>query len=407
MKPKRALGMPVAIGVLLAAATALLLWGTEWVELQTPVRLSDALAQDGSFAAREMLSRLGMKPRRADELTTLPPPGATLVVATGHWNLVGDSSARLQRWVEAGGHLVVDASVVGNAGAKSWLPLGFAAPGTDEPDRRAGCRVLSQRRDLAAAWGETRGFVACIPAWRSLTSPLAPSWALDSEEQRAEALRVPFGSGRVSAFAGNFAFEFQAARPVPAAADPVLRNFSNRGLLEGDNAALLAALVDAEAGREVWFVTRVDRPALPLWLWQHAAPALLLAAVALLFAIWRGALRFGPVAAVAPLARRSLAEQVRGLADFLFRHQPAALHAAALRALHEAASQRLPAPSRRAGAAQTAEIAHRTGFAEARLAAALDGAAKRSAAGWSEDLALLETARRRLIESNPKTVRTR
>ena len=74
-------------------------------------------------------------------------------------------------------------------------------------------------------------------------------------------------------------------------------------------------------------------------MWRYGAPSRLCSASRWSrLALWRGGVRFGPLTAASETARRSLAEQIRGTGQFVLRHGGGeALHAAAVRALNEAA----------------------------------------------------------------------
>jgi hypothetical protein len=398
------------VGLALAGAITWLVMNTEWVDTERPRPLPKELREDGSLMAREYLQSLGLKPRRVDDLIALPPADGTLVLSAGYWDLIAGSSERLQRWVRDGGHLVIDAQALRTADDdEHWLPLQRVQPSAGERQRdRGGCRVLRPR--AAPTLAEADGYVACLNGHsRLLPGQIPPVWALDSEEHGAEVLRLPLGRGRVTAFAETFAFDDPRV-PYTDSQDPNLsievRNFANRGIVAGDNAALLAALVDARPGSEVWIVSTIHRPALPLWLWQRAWPALLLAAVALVLALWRGGSRFGPLQMEPPPERRSLAAQIRGSADFLFRHQPGALQAMARRALDEAAAHQVPGWRRLKATERPAALARATGLPEARLAAAL--ADKPARAEVADALALLESARRALLsQPHPAVERSR
>ena len=61
----------------------------------------------------------------AHSLEQLPPPGATLVLGSPHWNMFPGRDAALRRWVDAGGHLVVVAERV--VGKRAKCPLGADA----------------------------------------------------------------------------------------------------------------------------------------------------------------------------------------------------------------------------------------------------------------------------------------
>jgi hypothetical protein len=128
--------------------------------------------------------------------------------------------------------------------------------------------------------------------------------------------------------------------------------------------------------------------------------------VALVLALWRGGSRFGPLQMEPPPERRSLAAQIRGSADFLFRHQPGALQAMARRALDEAAAHQVPGWRRLKATERPAALARATGLPEARLAAAL--ADKPARAEVADALALLESARRALLsQPHPAVERSR
>src|SRR6185503_10625564 len=107
------------------------------------------------------------------------------------------------------------------------------------------------------------------------------------------------------------------------------------------------------------------------------------------FLLWRGGVRFGPLAAPAPTARRSLAEQIRGTGRFALHHGGSeALHAASVRALDEAARRRVAGYAALPAKARTDADA---------LAAAVYNPRARRPHDVRNTIALLETARRRLI----------
>lgn len=402
---RSAWALRIVVVLVLGAIGAWLVKATEWVEVTEPLPMPEPLRSDGTQVAQQYLQRLGLKTQRVEHLPTLPPTTATLVITTPFWRLLVGDEQRLRRWVEAGGHLVIDEHVLDAPEPPAWWMFKLAPPTRETQARHDWCRVLAQGGPTAPAFGDEAGYVACVAPQRPLMDLGDTTWSLTSSELGTEAQRVALGRGRITAFAGMMAFDWQGGSiafdfELGGRARQML-NFSNRGLLEGDNAALLAALIDARPGGEVWFVNGADRPALPLWLWQHAAPALLLAAAALALALWRSGVRFGPPQAEPAARRRSLAAQVEGLADFLFRHQPTALHAPALRALREAAARHVPGWARLTPAARTQALARATGLPEAELLRAQESQVQRDAAAWSHTLALLETARRALLDRRP------
>jgi hypothetical protein len=115
-------------------------------------------------------------------------------------------------------------------------------------------------------------------------------------------------------------------------------------------------------------------------------------------ALWRGAIRFGPLLAPSEAARRSLAEQVLGTGRFVVRvGGGAALVGAARRALHEAAVRRIAGYERLAVAAQAEAVAALVGVAARELATALDAGQTARPLELRTKLSLLETARRQLV----------
>ena len=100
-------------------------------------------------------------------------------------------------------------------------------------------------------------------------------------------------------------------------------------------------MLQLRAGNLVWFFEDETRDRFLAVLWAHGAPALLLGLAATLLLLWRGSVRFGPLLADPPRARRSIGEQVRRTAAFIAGGGGAALHRAAVRALDDEARRSL------------------------------------------------------------------
>jgi hypothetical protein len=174
--------------------------------------------------------------------------------------------------------------------------------------------------------------------------------------------------------------------------------FTQFSLLRGDHAALFVAATQLKRGDHVVFLTEDDHPSLLALLWTYGAPAvaLFLAMVALF--LWRGALRFGPTIGAPEPRRRSMAEQIRGSGYFALKFgEGAPLHAAAVRALTEAANRRIPAYSRLSRPQKIAALSKATGMSGEAVVSAMDGASKRRPKELPNTLALLESARRQLL----------
>ncbi|MFO1250687.1 MAG: hypothetical protein U1E77_05970 [Inhella sp.] len=191
------------------------------------------------------------------------------------------------------------------------------------------------------------------------------------------ALRVPLGRGSVTALNSG------------------TNLFHNEPALRCDNPLLLAAALQAEAGATAWIYLHEKRQALLPWLWQSGWIAILMGLLALAAALWRAAVRFGPLMAAAPRLRRSISEQVHGLGAYLHKEGREALLAAQQRALLEAAQRSLPGFARLSHAERAAALAAATGLAALELSTALSTRFC-TRAQLPSLLLLLETARRRL-----------
>jgi hypothetical protein len=209
------------------------------------------------------------------------------------------------------------------------------------------------------------------------------AWAL-SDELGNQVLRVNVGKGSVTVVNG-----------VP---------FHFRQFLEGDNAALLVAALQLRKNDEVHFLSEDEHPSMLTLMWVLGWPVVLLALALIALALWRNSVRFGPLAAEPEQARRSLAEQIRGTGLFVIRFGGGkALHAAAVRALNEAAARRIGAYSRLSASERIDAVAQLTGADAAALGPAVNHGGARRPHELRQAVALIESVRRRLI--NEKTSR--
>ena len=115
--------------------------------------------------------------------------------------------------------------------------------------------------------------------------------------------------------------------------------FRHRSLFDGDHGRLFVAATQLRRGDDVHFLSEDDHPSLLALLWQHGAPVVVLSLALVALVLWRGGVRFGPLAAPPDAARRSLAEQIRGTGQFALRTAAATrCMRPAVRALDEAAA---------------------------------------------------------------------
>lgn len=393
------------LAVLLAAIGYGVVTQTEWVDREVAVPRSPEVLSNPFYAVQHLLDRLHVHAVQKQNLQHWPPRDATMLLTSSHWKLFPERLQQLKNWVEAGGQLVIPAHLIGDDALKSWLAIQSIDTDDDDAEgvtppapnlaaasapacegthcqrwvrykRLSSCHALAETAEAADVYGGARGFTMCGINTQVFTSRHAVSWRVGDAAQTA-ALRVAVGRGSVS----------------------VVQNPSvlhNDALFRGDHALFAVALLQARPGQTIWFVADEARPSLPVLIWTEARAAVLLVLLVVAVTLWRGAVRFGPLVAPAPLGRRSMAEQVRGTAQFLWQRDPAALHAAQVRALHETAAPRLRGYTHQSRAERAAALARATGLDEQALAHALDTRPARPPAHLATTLNLLESARRRL-----------
>lgn len=372
----------LALGVLFVV-----MWiadSTEWGEVEIPTRLRGDAATNPFYAAQKLVETLGATSERRESLGDTPRD-AVVVLSTWSWDIDGERREQFQRWVEAGGRLVVDAGLISGGDAfEEWSGIVrereeldpdadlFQLPKIVKPcvslDEvgaeidEASSAVYSACNLDYSSWFETNGRVL---------------WGLRYEDL-LRATRVAVGQGTVTAING-----------VP---------FVYRELFEGDHGELLAAAAELRSGDHFVFMSEADVASLPQLVWRYGAPVVAVLALWIALALWRGAMRFGPLVAPSESARRSLAEQVLGTGRFALRvGAGAALVTAARRALHEAAARRIIGYDRLAAPAQAEAVAGLARVDGRELAAALDAEQSARPMELRAKLALLEAARRELV----------
>ena len=412
--------------LLLAAAGTWLAFNTEWVDVEVPPELRGPAKTDPLYTFKRFSATLGAELNTPDNLDRLPPPGATLVLSSWFWDLFPERITALQRWVEAGGHLVLPSyeyygpelawttiASIPPPALKAPRPAPAASSGDDDdedgadadreteernatpaprpPPRRmnapialprakpVACPKLSEPVGVPPAFGVHRNYMTCQGSASILRSGNAPQWAVDNARGHV-LLRVALGKGSVTAA--------NVRLPIYGTA-----------LLDNDDALLLTAALRLARGQQLWLVVNETRPPLLTTLWRNGAPVILLGALALAFALWRAGARFGPRLPALPTARRSVAEQIRGTAAFIAHHGGRALHHAQLRALDSCARSRVHGYDTLIVGERAAVLAPLVGIDVHTLARAMNPELSKH---LPSALTLLETARRRLL-LNSKT----
>jgi len=353
---------------------------TEWVDVDIPMPARGEARTNRMYAAQRFVEALGAHATR-DLVLAVPPPSSVIVLSAWTWDLSAQRRDALERWVESGGRLVIDKSVTISDEFKRWSGIGYQYRRANDDDRddsqesKTCLRYHEDPRDSATPdthriCGFQDGFF--------LTTNGPPEWGLSAPNVGLKVARVGVGRGTVTLVDGNA--------------------FRDRRLFEGDHGWLLVRAAQLRAGDEVHFLSEGDYPSLLALTWQRGGPVVVLAAVLVAFLLWRGGVRFGPLAAPAPTARRSLAEQIRGTGRFALHHGGSeSLHAASVRALDEAARRRVAGYATLPAKARTDAVARLAGVDAQALAAAVHNPRARRPHDVRTTIALLETARRRLI----------
>lgn len=412
----------VVVLVLLGAGAlvAYIASNTHWEDITVPAPLRGEAVTNPFYAAEKFSTALGATTERRQTLGTLTDDVDVLVLSGWHWDLIEGRRQEIKRWVEAGGRLFVDNSLLGDEDFGNWSGIGWDYPRTDdeadedsedteesednedasvdepeqqteeqapvfeddmdiEPGRLSVCGKLKEVDDEGDVLPEGRQLSVCnVDASSFLGTDEPVTWGF-AHEGNLQAARVYVGRGSVTVL---------NARP-----------FGNRDLTAEDHGKLFVAATSLRRGERIAFLSETEQMSLLGLIWLHGAPVVMLFIALIAALLWRGGVRFGPLAAATDIARRSLAEQIRGTGQFAIRlGDGKALHVAAIRALHEAARKRIARYDSLPPDERIAAIAKASGLDYEPLAAAINHTGARRSTDLAHTIALLETARRGILE---------
>ena len=364
----------------LATVAVIVVWvanNTHWADLKIPLPLRGEALTNPFYAAQRFAEQLGARTSWRRDFT-LPPSNAVLVLSGWNWGVNASRSRAIERWVEQGGRLVVDSTLIGGEeDFEDWSGIvhEFRDEDSDKPLEYKRCHELLEFVDGRPRPPDGDRYTLCnLEGYTHLRTERDPVWML-GDTSGIQVMRVRVGSGSVTAINGS--------------------PFRYRDLFEGDHGPLFVRATQLRRGDEILFLTEDNYPSLLALIWRHGAPVVILSLSVVALLLWRGAVRFGPLAAPSPSARRSLAEQIRGSGRFLLRQGGAeSLHAACVRALDEAAETRVTGYSRGTAQERAAILARLTGFDAGALTAAIHHPRMRRAHELRKTVALLEAARR-------------
>lgn len=381
-------GGRIIAAIVLVAIGLLITWiarNTYWDEVSVPMPMKGEARTNSMYATQLFAKELGATVHAQRTLEQMPDVDSVIYLSYWNWNLIPKRREQLQRWVEAGGRLVADRSLIGGEDQlKAWT--GITRSELSEKERDAKRSEADEEDEDCAEWEaqtpadpstiQAEYYVCGVDAGTRLITRSRLTWIL-ADAHGMQVVRMKIGRG-----------SFTLLNAIP---------FENHQLFEGDNAFLFAAATGVDRGARIYFLSEEKSQSLLELIWMHGAPVVVLLLGVIALALWRGSRRFGPPAGAPDPARRSLAEQIVGTGRFTLRFGGGrALHAAAVRALHETAQRQIAGYGGMQGETRMTALARNTGLDEPSLAEAINYAGPRRAGELRKVLTLLETARRRI-----------
>ena len=348
---------------------------TYWEDVEVPMPLRGEARTNPTYGAQKLVEKLGAHAAR-DLVLTVPSPRSVIVLSRWTWDLSAARREAVERWVESGGRLVIDTTVDTGDEFKRWSGVGYRFRESDDDDEKSrACRRFADEQEPGD------GHMLCgFEDDFSLTTTRQAEWTLREATVGVQVMRVPIGRGSLTVVNG----------------DP----FAYNRLFDGDHGWLLVNAMQLGRGDEVHFLSEQEYPSLLALAWQRGEPVVVLGLALIGFFLWRGAVRFGPLAPATPTARRSLAEQIRGTGQFALHHGGnESLHAACVRAFDEAARRRVAGYSNLPKRARADAVAALAGIAKKPLATAIYNPPPRRSHDLRTAIVLIETARRRLLHN--------
>ena len=145
---------PSALQVILVAFVLLiavyLVFNTTWGEIEIPTPLRGAAATNPFYAAQKLVETLGATSERRDSLGDTPSD-AVVVLSTWGWDIDRARREGFERWVEAGGRLVVDAALISGTDAfEMWSGISHERKEIDpfDPNPAEAQQIFDRCRDV-------------------------------------------------------------------------------------------------------------------------------------------------------------------------------------------------------------------------------------------------------------------
>lgn len=285
-----------ALAIVIAALGAWFYANFERVTEREHVGFSGEAARNPLLALTRLIARMGLESRAIGSAAALDKleAGAALVLPRGRAGYTTERASRLRSWVDAGGHLIVEAE----------------GPGS----RDTVLHALQVSATAGAGKARAQPAEIRLPhAAKPLRVQMAPAVTLADFDR----------SGRTGYAASDGAGTLLLHRALGRGHVTVLPSFyfmTNLAIGEHDHAQLAWEIVRFVPGtRLVAIAPRLTRPSIFGWLAEEAREALIAAAALLLLWLWRAATRFGPIVAEPSPERRRLLDHLRASGRYLWR----------------------------------------------------------------------------------------
>ena len=370
--------------------------------------LKGAAREDPLLALRQLLKRSKMRLEEpavaagpAAKFDNLPAGGTLLLTDRRYILMSAERVNTIVAWVEAGGHLIVEAEFPGRPDpllaafglGRKDLPRGKLAPGparpapaegeddddehdaTNErskepaPSSKARARGGSEITEVTLPDGKRPLKVQFRP-YQNLDTRKATGFQVTSDPTGQRLATGAYGAGRVTAISN---FDFLTYRGTYGIRKEALQP-SHLG--KYDHAELVMRLVRLNPNHDktALRLVRGDED-LSLWTWlvDHAASALASLTLLLMVWLWRVVPRFGPLISEPPPADQKLSSHLVAVGRFYWKHmQPAEIYAKLRAAFLQRLTDRRPGIARTHSAERNAQLAQLAGVRAEAVARALD-----------------------------------
>jgi hypothetical protein len=376
----------------LALVAALATWVAfklHWETISVPTPAKGEALTNPYYALEHFVTHLGVHPQEISTVRGLQAE-AVLVLEESGDELTHPPVAALERWVEAGGRLVISSALLDAYPAlRAWSGIKRAraarAPADGKPaasppprktDSGANCPLMTVRADGAPTGQSFR--VCAVGPTLAFDGERAPVWSL-SDDRGMHVIRTGVGFGEIT---------------VLEPADVL----SNEMLKRADHAEMFAAAAGLRHDDTLLIFHPATAVPLPVLLWRLVAPGILFLLAALLALAWRHAPPFGPPLPLPSPLRRSLAEQIRANARFAWRTRSlGGLRTSARRSLDEAAARHIAGYGSLDASQRAERLGELTGLDPTAIRAARDAGAAQRRNEERAAITLMEVCRRILL----------